>query len=237
MSVSLGDRMKLYERAFDFSLPPRLPVIVRVDGRAFHTVTRGAEKPFDASIADAMDHVAAALMSEIQGAKLAYVQSDEVSVIVVYYGSHDSQPWFANRLQKMTSIAGGVATRAWNAALSTRPGEFDARAFALPEDDVCNYFLWRQRDAERNSLQGLAQSLGSQKELHGLKRDGLHDFCHARGENWNDLPTYWKRGRCVLRETVENDGVFRTVMRVDREIPRFSQDRSYVEQHLASEYA
>ncbi len=238
MGASLGDRMKSYEAAFDHLVTPRLPVIIRVDGRAFHTVTRGAEKPFDLSIAGSMDDVAKALMAEVQGAKLAYVQSDEVSVLVVYYGGHESQSWFGNRLQKMTSVAAGVATRAWNAACPSRPGEFDARVFALPEDDVCNYFLWRQRDAERNSLQGLAQSLGSPKELHGLKREALHDFCVSRGKNWNDLEAYWKRGRCVLREVYESEpDVMRTRMIVDFDTPRFGLRRDYIEQHLGGDNA
>ncbi len=231
-NMSLGDRMKSYEEAFEVKLPPRMPVILRVDGRAFHTVTRGCGKPYDTYVAAGMDEVAKDLMYDIQGAKLAYVQSDEVSVLIVYYADHHSQPWFGNRLQKMVSIAGGVASSAWNAK-THMGGEFDARAFVIPEDDVCNYFLWRQRDAERNSLQGLAQSLASPKELHGLKREALMDLCVERASNWNDLPTYWKRGRCVLREVSEpQPGVFRTNMAVDRDIPRFNLNREYIERHL-----
>lgn len=78
----LGDRMKGYEVACRTALPKRMPVIIRVDGKAFHSYTRGLKRPFDEHFIGAMDDVARALCSEIHGAVLAYVQSDEVSILV-----------------------------------------------------------------------------------------------------------------------------------------------------------
>ena len=108
---SLGDRMKRYERAFKYVLPPRMPVIIRVDGRAFHTLTRGLDQPFDMSFIRLMDKVAVALCKEIQGAQLAYVQSDEISVLVHCYKRFESQGWFNNELQKMVSKIGRASCR------------------------------------------------------------------------------------------------------------------------------
>lgn len=82
---SLGDRMKRYEQACRTSLPPRMPVIMRVDGRAFHTYTRGCSRPFDEALIGAIDQVAIALCDEIQGAQIAYVQSDDISILIHDY--------------------------------------------------------------------------------------------------------------------------------------------------------
>ena len=107
---SLGDRMKRYETATRTSLVPRMPAIVRVDGKAFHSYTRGLAKPFDVLFMRAMNDVARKLCEEIQGAQLAYVQSDEVSVLVHSYKRFASTPWFDNQVQKMVSVAAAVAT-------------------------------------------------------------------------------------------------------------------------------
>src|SRR6185295_8112555 len=82
-----------------------------------------------------------------------------------------------------------------------RPAYFDARVFVLPESEVANYFIWRQQDATRNSIQMAAKSLYSQAELHGKNTSQLQDMIHAKGQNWNDLPAGLKRGRCAVRHT------------------------------------
>jgi len=232
---SLGDRMKSYKHAWRVVLPRRVPIIIRVDGKAFHTFTRGCERPFSEPLMGAMNNVALALCEEVQGAQLAYVQSDEVSVLVHGYRTIQSEPWFGNGLQKMASVSASVATQAFNDAfepLSHRPGgaTFDARVFLMPEDEVCNYFLWRQQDATRNSIQMTAQTHFSPRELHGQDNDALQEMLWQRKNiNWNDLPVRLKRGRCALRYTFDRDGVERSEWRVDNEPPIFSQDRGYIE--------
>lgn len=243
----LGDRMKSYEKACATVLTPRTPVIIRVDGKAFHTYARGCHKPFDNGLIAAMDHVALALCAEIDGAKLAYVQSDEISVLVHTYRTFEQVPWFANEVQKLVSITAGIASGVMTLVSpgvfhgETRRACFDSRAFVMPESDVNNYFVWRQRDWTRNSVQMLARSLYSHKECWGKSNAELQEMCFTKGCNWNDLATYLKRGRCVVKVPRvlpahgDRPEVVRGAWEVDREIPVFSQDHTYVERLLVSE--
>lgn len=232
---TLGSRMKQYERTTDAVLPGRLPVIIRVDGRAFHSYTRGLPRPWCAKLADALDHAAIALCEELHGAKLAYCQSDEISVLLVGYEQHDTEPCFGNRVQKLASIAASIAAAEVTARSESifgrmKVAHFDARVFVVGEDDVANYFWWRQQDASRNSIQSLAQSLYSQKQLHKKNQSALHELCFQKGHNWSDLPAYWKRGRTAVR-VADPDG--RSRWTIDREIPIWKgEGRQYIERHL-----
>src|SRR5919199_6446118 len=97
---SLGDRMKRYESVWKTRLVPRLPMVIRADGKAFHSLTRDMRRPFDEEFVEHMLQVAAALCREISGAQMAYVQSDEISVLVRDDRTHDTQPWFDKELDK-----------------------------------------------------------------------------------------------------------------------------------------
>lgn len=235
---SLGDRMKKnYESVFRQQLPARMPVVIRVDGRAFHTLTRSCERPFDARLMAAMDSVATALCEEVTGAQIAYVQSDEVSVLVHPYKRIQSQCWFDGDVQKMVSISASVATAAFNREWAPIPqlANFDSRVFVLPEAEVCNYFIWRQQDATRNSVQMLARSLYSHRECEDKDGSELQEMCFRKGRSWNDLPTEQRRGRCVVRRPAERLGEGRRKWVTDLDIPVFTQDCAYVERHLAVE--
>jgi len=237
---SLGNRMKGYEQASRTTLPLRMPVIVRVDGKAFHTWTRGLGRPFDDRFMRAMDHVAEHLCREMQGAALAYVQSDEISVLVHNYRTLDTAAWFDNQVQKIVSVSASVAGAVMTSLSSgmfshTRLAFFDARVWVLPEAEVANYFLWRQQDATRNSIQAVAQSLYSQAELHGKTCAQQQELIFAKsGQNWNDLPVHKRRGRCIVRRMSEADGPESAWM-VDLEPPEFGKDRSYIDRLLAVE--
>jgi tRNA(His) guanylyltransferase len=248
---SLGDRMKRYEVAARSSLPPRMPAILRVDGKAFHSYTRGLRRPFDPIFMRAMDDVAKRLCEEIQGAQLAYVQSDEVSVLVHNYKRHATTAWFDNQVQKMVSVAAAVATstmvmKSMEVFGRFKECAFDARVFVLPESEVCNYFIWRMQDSSRNSIQMLARSLYSHKECHNKNTSELQEMTFQKGENWNDLPIGQRRGRVVKRlgepYTLKLPNGVKMVGRglveswqVDAEPPIFTADRGYIEQHLAIE--
>lgn len=232
---SLGDRMKRYEESFRPVLPRRMPLIIRVDGKAFHSWTRGLERPFCALLSDAMDEAAFQLCGQIQGAQFAYVQSDEISVLVHSYKTLESQPWFGNEQQKIVSVSASIAATTLTMMSPflfdrMKPALFDARAFVVPENDVCNYFIWRQQDATRNSVQMLAQSLYSHKQLHGKNTSELQEMCFQKGHNWNDLPSGYRRGRAVWRKY--GDGFI-----IDRTIPIFTQDRAFIESHLIKDSA
>jgi len=191
---SLGDRIKHnYEDRYRISLTRRAPVIIRLDGKAFHTLTRGAEKPFDAVLASAMYSAASKLIKEVQGAKCAYVQSDEISILVTDFDKLTTDAWFDYNLQKMTSVSASIASVEFTRSYG-KTGYFDSRAFNIPKDEVINYFRWRYLDWRRNSIQMLAQSLYSQTELHRKNQAELHEMCFQKGQNWNDLCNTWKNG-------------------------------------------
>src|SRR5208282_554642 len=111
---ALGDRMKRYEDITRFKLPPRTYTILRVDGRAFHTWTRGLTKPYDADFMSCMDAAAIALCKEVAGARFAFVQSDEISLLATHFEDEGSQAWFDGNIQKWVSIASGIAGVAFN---------------------------------------------------------------------------------------------------------------------------
>ena len=279
---SLGDSMKGYENSSRIYLTRRTPIIIRIDGKAFHTITRGFAKPFDDVLIKSMQDTAKYLCENIMGCKLAYTQSDEISLLLVDYEKLETQAWFDNNLQKMVSIAASMATMAFNkfftnnvkneimeykASLVPQSVElqekikkyydtlkqalekgamFDARAFILPKEEVNNYFIFRQQDATRNSIQMVAQSNFSQKELQGKNCNVLQDMLHEqKGINWNDYPTVYKRGSCIIKVydvIIQYDEVGnicgsteRTKWIVDKEIPIFTQDRNYINKYVMLE--
>jgi tRNA(His) guanylyltransferase len=254
MTESAMDRMKRYEKPFRGYLPPRFPIIMRCDGRSFHTYTRSCDRPFDAKLITAMNQCAMNLCTEIQGAQLAYVQSDEISILIHPYKKHTSQGWFDNQIQKMVSISAAIASSTMTEESvkifgEVRKAHFDSRVFVIPEDDVCNYFLARQNDWTRNSVQMMARSLFSHKECHKKNNSQLQDMIHGAGKNWNDLDIHLKRGQCIVKETYEVPAVIRVPMAgefdtgmvvrsrwtVDMKIPIFTQDREYIDKYLVRE--
>lgn len=196
---ALGDRMKTYERVTQLNLPRRTYTIIRVDGRAFHTLLRKAEKPFDYEFASAMEYVSTSLCREISGAQFAYTQSDEVSVLVTDFDTIQTQSWFGGNLQKFVSISASIATKAF--VWRGQGAMFDSRAFTIPDrTEVMNYFLWRQKDAVRNSINMVAQHHFSHKSLQGLNSDQLQEkLWQEAGVNWSDLHPSQKRGTVVKK--------------------------------------
>jgi len=217
---ALGDRMKeFYEDRTRIKLPRRTFTIIRIDGKAFHTYTKGLQRPFDQGLIDDMNETTAYLCKNIQGAKFGYVQSDEISLVLTDFDDLGTHAWFDNNLQKMVSVAASMATAKFNQlrmARATWEGNdiegmldvddiqnfklamFDARAFQIPFiDEVKNYFIWRQQDAVRNSISSVAQSLYSTKELHGVKTDQMQELIFQKGINWNDYDFRMKRGAVI----------------------------------------
>jgi tRNA(His) guanylyltransferase len=197
---TLGDRMKEnYENRSKTYLTRRTPVIIRLDGKAFHTFTRKFKSPFSEKLSDAMIDTAKALCEEIAGARLAYIQSDEISLLLHDYNKFDTAAWFDYSVQKVVSVTASIATAHFNRLINVpHLAYFDSRAFNIPEEEVNNYFIWRQKDWERNSVAMLAQSLFSPKELHEKNRQTMLAMCSSRGEDWEKLEDRWKLGT-ILR--------------------------------------
>lgn len=254
MHDSIGDRMKRYEEVSKTKLVQRMPVIIRLDGKAFHTFTRGFHKPFDGLFSAAMSLTTLELCKNIQGCVLGYTQSDEITLILQDYKEITTDRWFDYEVQKICSVAASIATLAFNRAFKncydtmisvkndfgmtpkdiangiqsynsaiSKGGFFDCRCFNVPKEDVCNCLIWRQQDATRNSIQSVAQANFSTKEMFKKNCNQLQDMLMIeKGINWNDTPTKYKRGLCIIKN---DEGQWE----VDEEIPIFTQDRNYIE--------
>jgi tRNA(His) guanylyltransferase len=245
MKDELGNRMKeFYEDRFRYKLPRRAYTIMRIDGKSFHTYTKGLERPFDDGLINDMNTTTAYLCKNIMGAKMGYVQSDEISILLTDFDTNETQSWFDGNIQKMTSIAASLATSEFNRLRLIRKcmGEevnaidlsnvkmanFDARVFQIPSRvEVENYFIWRQQDAVRNSISSVAQSLYSPKELHGVKTNEMQELIFQKGINWNDYDFRKKRGAVIGKVEVEVDGgIIRNRWEVI-DTPIFTQDREF----------
>lgn len=267
--MKLGDRMKEYEYTTRNYLPRRVPIIIRIDGKAFHTFTKGFIKPYDKLLSEAMADTTKYLVENIQGCVLGYTQSDEISLLLLNSQTLETEAWMKNNLSKMLSISASMATLAFNRSFeagvrkvsdaweshknhlksiytdkldnevitnwnkSTNKGAlFDSRAFILPNmDEVVNYFIWRQEDASKNSVQMLAQTLYSQKQLQGLHTGEMQNkMFEEKSINWNNIEVRFKRGLACYRKEVpmvSNNGVRKKVI-IDTEIPIFKENRDFI---------
>lgn len=248
----LGCRMKdFYETVPKTRLVRRMPVAVRIDGKSFHTFTRGFEKPFDRVLMRTMQETMKYLCENIQGCVLGYTQSDEITLILVDYKKLNSSAWFDYEVQKMCSIGAGMATMAFNREflknMETSPemlpvyrrvagqAVFDARCFNIPKEEVANLIYWRQLDASRNSVQMAGHANFSQKELHGKSCSQIQDMLMLeKGINWNDYDVDKKRGSCCIRAEIRENGEDQETVRakwvIDRDIPIFrGEGRDYIE--------
>ena len=188
-----------YENRNRYFLTRRMPVIIRIDGKAFHTLTKKwkCQKPFDEKLNIAMTETTAFLLKEFQGAKIAYHQSDEISLLLTDYDKLTTDGWFDYNIQKICSVGASTATACFNARHEEgrrNPAIFDCRCFNIPREEVTNYFIWRQKDWIRNSASMLAQSEFSHKELEGKSQADMHEMLYWRGINWADLAPVWKNG-------------------------------------------
>ena len=263
----LGTRMKeFYESVPKTRLVRRMPVAIRLDGKAFHTFTRGFEKPFDEVLGKSMRETMKYLCENIQGCVLGYTQSDEITLILVDYQNLNSCAWFDYEVQKMCSIAASMATMAFNKFFTKnvnyfemthehddtineycttlvnaaeKGAMFDARCFNIPKEEVCNLIYWRQLDATRNSIQMVGQANFSHKELQNKSCNMIQEMLFAeKGINWNDYPTYLKRGSCCIKTTIQNpnvdikDGAYpKSIWMIDLDIPIFKGDgRQYIDE-------
>ena len=203
----LGTRMKTYyEQIPKTRLMRRTPVIIRIDGKAFHTFTKGFKKPFDEILIKSMQETMKYLCENIQGCVLGYTQSDEITLVLVDYKTLSSSAWFDYEIQKMCSIAASMATMAFNKAFSheiaaqskrlyteylndkdasyidslekamNKGAMFDARVFNIPKEEVTNCLYWRQLDAARNSIQMVGQANFSHKELQNKSCNMIQDM-------------------------------------------------------------
>lgn len=211
MTDSLGDRMKAYEaKTTTEQFMSGLPVIARMDGRAFHSFTRGLKRPYDERLTMLMADTTAYLVYKT-GAITGYTQSDEISLL--FYSTQPKQEIFFNgRVFKMVSQLAAMTTMYFNKKLPGYIPEkvgtdplFDARVFQVPtEVEATNYFVWRENDATRNSISMAAQSMFSHNQLMNKNTSEMQQMMYQHyGVNWAKYPDFFKRGTYVQRKKVE----------------------------------
>lgn len=187
--MKLDKRMKTYEYVTRNYLTIRTPVIIRIDGKAFHTFTKNLKKPFDNVLMESMQQTLKYLCENVQGCVFGYCQSDEISLVLVDYEKLDSCAWFDNNLNKIISITSSMASVYFNKIFNDlaldvvrnlnteedytkilkncreKLALFDSRAFNIPKEEVNNYFVWRQQDCIKNSIQMVGRTYFKHKDL------------------------------------------------------------------------
>lgn len=243
---SLGTRMKTYESVSRHTLMRRTPVILRLDGKAFHTFTKFITPEHDTSLFNdpfskhlhwVMTQTMQSLCDNIQNARFGYTQSDEISILLTDWTNTNTDQWFDGNLQKITSVAASMATAYFNyyfRIIFPRIGTlafFDCRAFNIPREEAINCFIWRQQDASRNSIQMLGHFHFSHNQMQGKNNSQIQDMLMLeKNINWNNIATWKKRGSCYHPiNAIADDGGW-----LDEEIPIFTQDRKYIEQYIYS---
>ena len=220
--MTLYERIKEnYELPYKFRLTKRTPVIIRLDGKAFHSFTKGFSKPFDPILMQAMQLTMLELCKNIQGATFGYTQSDEISILLQDYENLDTSAWFEELAEEYSL----PEEQHYEARLkASRSGAFfDARCFNLPKEEVVNYFLCRQMDAVRNSIQMVGQFYFSPKELNRKSCDEILQMLLEKGIDWKSYRTCEQRGSSCYKA----DGWI-----LDYTIPDFRDNRDYIERYV-----
>jgi len=216
-------RMKDYEKVFTSQkVIPHMPIIVRIDGKCFHNYTKQCTRPFDSQLKLAFQMATVMFKNEFHY-DLAYGQSDEVSFLI-YHPNTRTQEDFEGKIQKLCSVMASVFTANFNRVSDyDEVAYFDCRIFQLPVFEVVNYFIWRQKDAVRNSIQMVGQSQFSSKQLHSKSCNDIQEMLMTeKNINWNNVDSQDKRGWCVDCEGL------------NIEIPTFTENRGFIE-HIIKE--
>lgn len=209
MKDTLGDRIKAYEAMTEIQLIPLLPIVARIDGRTFHTFTKGMKRPYDEKMTNAMISTAKRL-AESTDARIAYTQSDEITLIW-YSDNTKSQTFFNGRHSKLVSNLAAMATLYFYQEVlknmpeyASRNPTFDCRVFNVPTiQEACNVLTWRELDATKNAVSQAAREFYSDKECLGKNSSDKQEMLFDKGVNFNNYPDSFKRGTYVIRKQTE----------------------------------
>lgn len=212
----MKEKFKRFESDSEQVLPEGLPVIARIDGNCFSNLTeKYFKKPFDEEFEQLMNQSARGAMEYCSPSTLAYIQSDEISLLIPPSYTFDKESRFlAGRTQKLASLLAGHASGRFTSEFERDPVAFDARVFAIPEHEIINYFCHRQRDAWNNCLHSTAFYEIAKKHNRDFAHDRLQGLNNSEkqellfsefGINPNDIPTHRKRGRCLKRVSRTHD--------------------------------
>mgnify|MGYP001154411212 CR=1 FL=1 len=229
---TLGEIMKEYEHQHRRKLSKDSYILMRLDGKSFHSYTRGLKKPYDLKLMEAMDNTLLKLCEQIQGVRFGYVESDEISLLISNDNSHEpkidgNEPelWMGGIEAKMLSLSAAIASTQFNSyrekqlvkagLAKTDPNSFhkttalfDSRLWTFPKtsegrDLVSKYFFWRVKDSYKNSVTMAASVYFSNKELHGLNTAARINKLKEINQPWESLPDGFKYGRYAVKEAKE----------------------------------
>jgi len=194
-------RMRDMQQNSDTRLPTKGYSILQLDGKAFHTWTRGLNIPFDAKFVEAMDAVAGLLAQKISNVKFAYVQSDEISLLMTDFENDKTEAYYANRIQKVVSTSAGLASAFMTREFPDKPfAVFDARFFSAPDKDaVKDWFIWRQADGIKNSVRAVGYSHFSGAELNNKNTHDVREMLLKIDDPWERYDEGLQRGRIVTK--------------------------------------
>lgn len=205
----LSKKCKKFEKRFNNkTFIPGLPLIARLDGRSFHTFTKGLTRPFDERMIECMKNTTQYLVSEFK-VDLAYTQSDEITLF--WHTDEESEIFFSGKPFKLNSvIASTCSVYFYKQLLINLPEKadktpvFDCRTWQVPSiGDVSDVFIWRQLDAVRNSINSLGQSVFSHKELQNKNKKEVLSMLTNKDIHWNKLPMGLQRGFYYDKTKVE----------------------------------
>lgn len=234
---TLDKQMRRFEQSLDRCLLPEIYIVARLDGHGFTRMTKkewDLEKPFDIRFRDCMIVALRQLMDCGFKVIYGYTQSDEISLLF-----HLDASAFARKERKWLSILASEASVAFSMAAQRR-AVFDCRLIPLPSvQHVIDYFRWRQEDAHRNSLNSycywLLRSDGlsageAQQRISGINNSQKNELLFNHGINYNDLPSWQKRGVGIYYTDIEKQGFnpvtgqstrcLRRVLHLEEELPR-----------------
>ena len=257
---SLGDRMKsYYETASRTKLLRRTPVVIRIDGKAFHTFTKKFKKPIDEVMAESMRRTMLRLCESVEGCVFGYTQSDEITLVLVDYKTLEQGAFFDYDVQKMCSVAASMATMEFNRAFYELAAElteseedfkkiyapmlgkatFDARCFNVPKEEVVNCVYWRQLDAMRNSIQSFGRSRMPQSRMQHMNCDKIKEALSQEfGVVWDELPAKDKWGSACIKAVLSfanppDTLLARASWRIDEDMPLLKgEGRRYLAEYV-----
>lgn len=226
---NLDSHMSKLKNSSKTHLEKQLPVIIKLDGKAFKIFTKYLNKPFDNIIAITMQDTMTYLCEHITNCVIGYTQSDEITLVLCNYKKPTSQAWMNNSVQKICAVASSMATMAFNKFFRENVEElesetcgtcdldvinlikrynecmdngamFDCCAFNIPRDEVNDCFVWRQNDAIKTSIRTIAQSEFSYKRLSNKTEEQMREMLREeRNIDWHEFPHYLKYGSCCLQ--------------------------------------
>lgn len=204
--------MRANEVYHNISVPPQRYIIIRLDGRNFHSVSeRHYRKPFDIDLHKRMVYAADFAMRELGGI-YAYIQSDEISILL-------GKSWnmFNRKVEKIVSISAGIVSQAFNNFQTTAAlGHFDSRIWIDADNkSISDYFRWRQENSERNAMQswcywslcnkGLSNRTAA-KTLHKMNRSEQLKLLNDNGMDWDKVPSWQKFGTGLYWQVISKTG-------------------------------